>query len=64
MTADIDPGAGASAVPADALIHSVARRILQSDAPLRVVDEDEATRGSISRADVIGALFEERSARG
>ena len=64
MTADIDPGAGAVAVPADAPIHSVAKRILQSDAPLRVVDENEATQGSISRADVIGALFEERSARG
>ena len=64
MTADTDPGAGAVAVPADAPIHSVAKRILQSDAPLRVVDENEATQGSISRADVIGALFEERSARG
>ena len=33
------------------------------DTPLRVVDEDDATRGSISRADVIDALFEDRSAR-
>ena len=31
--------------------------------PLRVVDEDDATRGSISRADVIDALFEDRSER-
>ena len=63
MSAGNDPGAGAAAVPADAPIHSVARRILRSDAPLRVVDENEATRGSISRAEVIGALFDERSAR-
>ena len=64
MAAGIDPGTGAAGVPADAPIHSVARRVLQSDAPLRVVDENETTQGSISRADVIGALFEERSARG
>ena len=63
MTGEIDPGTGGIAVPADAPIHSVAGRILQSDAPLRVVDENEATRGSISRADVIGALFDERGAR-
>ena len=64
MVAGTDPGDGAVPVPADALIHSVAGRILQSDVPLRVIDENEATRGSISRADVIGALFEERSAPG
>ena len=63
MIAGADPGAGAAAVQARAPIHSVARRILQSDTPLRVVDEDDTTRGSISRADVIGALFEDRSER-
>ena len=63
MTAGADPGADAVAVHVNAPIHSVAGKILQSDAPLRVIDASEATRGSISRADVIGALFEERSAR-
>ena len=63
MTAGVDPGAGAAPVQARAPIRAVARRILQSDTPLRVVGEDDATRGSISRSDVIGALFEERSAR-
>ena len=63
MTAGVDPGAGAAAVQANAPIHSVAGRILQSDTPLRVIDENEATRGTISRADVIEALFEERNAR-
>ena len=63
MVAGVDPGAGAAVVQASEPIHAVARRILQSDTPLRVVDEDDATRGSISRADVIGALFEDRSAR-
>ena len=63
MTAGVDPGAGAAPVQASAPIHAVARRILQSDTPLRVVGEDDAQRGSISRSDVIGALFEERSAR-
>ena len=55
---------GAAPVRASAPIHDVARRILQSDTPLRVVGEDDSTRGSISRAEVIGALFEDRSARG
>ena len=63
MTGGIDSGTDADAVPADAPIHSVARRILQSDVPLRVVGDAERTRGSISRADVIEALFEDRSAR-
>ena len=63
MIAGIDPSAGADAVRANAPIHSVAGRILQSDAPLRVVDDREETRGSISRADVIEALFDERNAR-
>ena len=63
MASDIDPGAGAAPVQASAPIHAAARRILQSDTPLRVVDENDATRGSISRADVIDALFEDRSVR-
>ena len=63
MTSGIDPGAGTATVPAGAPIHSVAGRILQSDVPLRVVDEHQATQGSVSRADVIEALFDERSAR-
>lgn len=63
MKAGIDPGTGADAVRANARIHSVAGRILQSDAPLRVVDDGETTRGSISRADVIEALFDERNVR-
>ena len=63
MTAGADPGAGAARVQAKAPIHAVARRILQSDTSLRVVDEDDATQGSVSRADVIDALFEERSPR-
>ena len=63
MTGGIDSGTDADAVPADAPIRSVARRILQSDVPLRVVGDVEGTRGSISRADVIEALFEDRSAR-
>ena len=62
MTGGVGPGAGADAVSADAPIHSVAGRILRSDVPLRVVDESEGSRGSISRADVIGALFEDRGA--
>ena len=60
MTAGADPAAGADTVPASAPIHDVAGRILQSDTPLRVVDDDDATQGAISRADVIGALFEDR----
>ena len=67
MTASAEPGAepdaGAEPVRANAPIHAVARRILQSDAPLRVVGEDDSTRGTVSRADVIDALFEERSPR-
>ena len=63
MASDIDPGAGAAPVQASAPIHAAARRILQSDTPLRVVDENDATRGSISRADVIDALFEDRNPR-
>ena len=50
MTAGVDPGADAVAVHVNAPIHSVAGKILQSDAPLRVIDDSEATRGSISRA--------------
>ena len=63
MTAGAEPDAGAEPVRANAPIHAVARRILQSDAPLRVVGEDDSTRGTVSRADVIDALFEERSPR-
>ena len=64
MAAGVDPGAGAAPVQAGEPIHAVARRILQSDTPLRVVGEDDATRGAISRADVIDALFEDRSSAG
>ena len=64
MIAGVGADAGADPVRASAPIHTVARRILQSDTPLRVIDEDHATRGSISRAEVIDALFEDRSARG
>ena len=58
-----EPDACAEPVRANAPIHAVARRILQSDAPLRVVGEDDSTRGTVSRADVIDALFEQRSHR-
>ena len=61
--ADPDVGAGAAPVPASAPIHDVARRILRAEAPLRVVDENDVTRGAISRADVVDALFEDRSVR-
>ena len=64
MAAGVDPGASAAPVQAGEPIHAVARRILQSDTPLRVVGEDDATRGAISRADVINALFEDRSSAG
>ena len=63
MRPETDPGVDAMRVRLDAPIHSVARRILQSDAPLRVVDKHEATWGSISRSEVIGALFEEPGTR-
>ena len=63
MTVGAGPDASADPVQASAPIRTVARRILQSDSPLRVVDEDDATRGSISRAEVIDALFEDRSPR-
>ena len=69
MTAGAGPDAGgldagAAAVPASAPIHTVARRVLCAEAPLRVVDENDETRGSISRAEVVDALFEDRSASG
>ena len=62
MSAGAEPGAGAAQVEASAPIHAVARRILRAEAPLRVVDENDETRGSISRAEVVDALFEDRSA--
>ena len=61
MSAGAEPGAGAAQVEANAPIHAVARRILRAEAPLRVVDENDETRGSISRAEVVDALFEDRS---
>ena len=64
MSAGADPGAGAAPVEASAPIHTVARRVLCAEAPLRVVDENDETRGSISRAEVVDALFEDRSASG
>ena len=60
MSAGADPGAGAAPVEASAPIHDVARRILRAEEPLRVVDENDRTRGSISRAEVVDALFEDR----
>ena len=60
MSAGADPGAGAAPVEASAPIHDVARRILRAEGPLRVVDEDDRIRGSISRAEVVDALFEDR----
>ena len=64
MTTGADPGAGAAQVEASAPIHDVARRVLRAEAPLRVVDESGGTRGSISRAEVVDALFEDRSTPG
>ena len=61
MSAGAEPGAGAAQVEASTPIHAVARRILRAEAPLRVVDENDETRGSISRAEVVDALFEDRS---
>ena len=63
MAAGADPGAGAAQVEASAPIHAVARRILRTEAPLRVVDENDEIRGSISRAQMVDALFEDRSTR-
>ena len=64
MSAGADPGAGTAPVEASAPIHTVARRVLCAEAPLRVVDENDETRGSISRAEVVDALFEDRSSSG
>ena len=69
MTAGAGPeagglDAGAATVPAGAPIHDVARQVLRAETPLRVVDENDVTRGSISRAEVADALFEDRSGRG
>ena len=61
MIAGADPGAGAAPVEANVPIHDVAHRILRAEAPLQVVDENDRIRGSISRAEVVDALFEDRS---
>ena len=63
MAAGAVPDAGAAPVEANAPIHDVARRVLRAEAPLRVVDENGVTQGAISRADVVDALFEDRSGR-
>ena len=55
---DVAEAAGdASAVRADAVLRDIAAEVLSAAAPLRVVDGDGTTVGSVSRDAVIDAIW-------